>query len=372
MSLESRGHLTTFPGWNMISIRKYIDGTQQADSSREPKQSRPVSGANLANAAIAGYCASLHAMGRCGADACPAEGRELREVLGKVAEDLAHAQCAESVAAADQSARAQLQQWGERTARHYQAKAREVKDILVMMAGAAESVGQRDQRCAQQIDAVTVQLKGIANLEDLTEIRASIEKSAAELKTSIDRMTAEGKAVLEQLRREVTTYQTKVEEAEQLASRDALTRLGNRLWVEGQLEKRINAGTRFCAAILDIDDFKQVNDGQGHLVGDEVLRQFSNELRSACRATDLIGRWGGDEFIVVLDCVLAEAEGQMARVSKWVCGNYTVAGSAEQARLHIGASIGVAEYMTGESMKELLERADREMYRRKGARRTGS
>jgi len=353
----------------MISIRKYIDGVQPADPLREPKQSKPVSGMNLANAAIAGYCASLHAMGRSGANACPAEGRELSDRLGKLAEDLAHAQCAESVGAADQSIHAQLQEWGQRTARHYQAKAREVKDILLMMAGAAESVGQRDQRCAQQIDAVTVQLKGIANLEDLTEIRASIEKSAAELKTSIDRMTAEGKAALEQLRREVTTYQAKVEEAEQLASRDALTRLGNRLWVESQIEKRISTGASFCAAILDLDDFKQVNDRQGHLVGDEVLRQFSNELRSACRATDLIGRWGGDEFIVVLDCGLAEAEGQMARVSKWVCGNYTVAGSAEQARLHVGASIGVAEYRPGDSLKELLERADREMYRSKGARR---
>ena len=124
-------------------------------------------------------------------------------------------------------------------------------------------------------------------------------------------------------------------------------------------------GVLFCAAILDIDDFKRVNDERGHLVGDEVLRQFSSELLSACRATDVIGRWGGDEFIVVLDCGLAEAEGQMSRVSKWVCGNYTVAGSAGQARLHVGASIGVAEYKPGEGMKDLLDRADREMYREK-------
>ncbi len=315
------------------------------------------------------YCASLHAMGRCASDACPAEGRDLNEGLGKLAEDLAHAQCAEAVAAAGQSVRVQLQEWGQKTARHYQARAGEVKDMLLMMAGAAESVGERDLRCAQQINAVTIQLKGIANLEDLTEIRASIEKSAAELKTSIDRMTAEGKAALEQLRRDVTTYQAKVEEAEQLASRDALTRLGNRLWVESQIERRITEGARFCAAILDIDDFKRVNDERGHLVGDEVLRQFSSELRSACRATDVIGRWGGDEFIIVLDGGLAEAEGQMSRVSKWVCGNYTVARNGRQARLHVGASIGVAEYKPGESMKDLLDRADGEMYREKfGAR----
>ena len=127
----------------------------------------------------------------------------------------------------DRAWRIQLQEWGQRTARHYQARAREVKDILLMMAGAAESVGERDLRCAQQINAVTVQLQGIANLEDLTEIRASIEKSAAELKTSIDRMTAEGKEALEQLRREVTTYQAKV-------GGSGTTRLSRRVDAPGQ------------------------------------------------------------------------------------------------------------------------------------------
>jgi len=359
----------------MISIRKYIDGAQEADASCNSKAHKPGPGANLAEAAIGGYCAALHAMGRYGSDACPAEGRELTNGLGKLADDLAHAQSVEAVAAAGEGIRGRLREWGRRTARHYQAKAREVKDILLMMAGTAESVGERDQRCALQINAVTVQLKGIANLEDLTEIRASIEKSAAELKTSIDRMTAEGKAALEQLRREVSTYQAKVEEAEQLATRDALTRLGNRLWVEGQIEKRIAAAAPFCTAILDIDDFKQVNDQHGHLVGDELLRQFSYELRSACRSTDVIGRWGGDEFLVVLDCGLSEAEEQIARVTRWVCGNYTVVERGGQIRLHVGASIGLAAHTPGETLKELLDRADREMYRSKSAvrsvRRTG-
>ena len=153
----------------MISIRKYIDGVQPGNPTRDTKPPRSGPGVNLAGAAIGGYCAALHAMGRCGSDACPAEGSELSEGLGKLGEDLAHAQSAESVAAADEGIRFQLREWGQRAARHYQAKAREVKDILLMMAGTAESVGERDQRCAQQFNAVTVQLKGIANLEDLTE-----------------------------------------------------------------------------------------------------------------------------------------------------------------------------------------------------------
>jgi diguanylate cyclase (GGDEF)-like protein len=67
----------------------------------------------------------------------------------------------------------------------------------------------------------------------------------------------------------VTSYQTKLEEAEEIASRDALTGLSSRLYVEGQIEKRMGAGTTFCLAIVDIDRFKKVNDDHGHVTGDD-------------------------------------------------------------------------------------------------------
>jgi GGDEF domain-containing protein len=70
-----------------------------------------------------------------------------------------------------------------------------------------------------------------------------------------------------------------------------------------------------------------------------LLKQFSTELRSACRATDVIGRWGGDEFILLFDCALAEAEGQTVRLRKWICGNYTVRGKAGEVKLRVDGSL---------------------------------
>jgi diguanylate cyclase (GGDEF)-like protein len=239
--------------------------------------------------------------------------------------------------------------------------------MLLMMAHTAESVGARDQRCAGQMSEVTERLKAIASLDDLTQVRSSIEKSASDLKSSIDRMTAEGKAVLDQLKEQVATYQTKLEEAEEIASRDALTGLSSRLYFEGQLEKRLVVETPFCVAIVDIDRFKKVNDDHGHVTGDDLLKQFSRELRSACRATDVIGRWGGDEFILLFDCSLQEAEAQVVRLRKWICGNYTVRGKAGEVKLRVDASIGLAEHAAGEEMKALLARADAAMYEEKAA-----
>ena len=175
----------------MISIRKYLDGVQRVNPV--PNHRASATAKNLAAVALRGYVSALQEMGRCGADVCPALGHELYESLSRVAEDLSRADCAESVAVVDQSVRGLLEDWGLRSARHYQKKAAEVKDILLVMARTAESVGESDQRCAQQINEVTTKLKGIADLDDLTQIRASIEKSAADLKSSIARLTTKAK-----------------------------------------------------------------------------------------------------------------------------------------------------------------------------------
>lgn len=349
----------------MISIKRYLDSVPSGpDAISEPESG------DLSSVTLAAYCSALVAMGRCSMDACPGLGSELRENLGELSRNLSAGFTPQAVAATDKEVQQQVQSWGRRTARHYQQKSDEVKDLLLVMARTAESVGTRDQRCAGQIHDVTARLTAIASLDDLSQIRASIENCAAELKTSIDRMTEEGKATIDSLQLQVSTYRTKLEVAEQIASRDALTGLRSRLCIERVIERHIAAGVAFCVAIADIDGFKKVNDQYGHLTGDELLKQFATELLSAGRSNDAIGRWGGDEFIIVLDCCLPEASAQTERLSKWVCGNYSIQGKSGPQKLRVDASIGLAQYVPVETMKELLARADAAMYRNKAAART--
>ncbi len=349
----------------MISLKRYLEQAQTGSIGHDERETKA-----LLPATVAAYRSALVEMGNCGQDACPALGEELKQGLGKLEEKLSAGITCEAVEHTESGVREQLQGWGRSTARHYRQKTSEVKEILLVMVRATESVGERDQRCAQQITEVTTRLRGITNLEDLTEIRASIEKSVSELKTSIDRMTAEGKAAIDQLRAEVSNYQARLEKAEHIASRDSLTGARSRLWVEGQIEQSLRAGSPLCVAIIDIDGFKQVNDEHGHLVGDELLKQFATELQSACRTTDIIGRWGGDEFIILLNGGIAEVKAQTDRLRAWVCGNYTIQGNSGPRKLQVDASIGLAEHMPGEAMKELVDRADAEMYQHKAASRT--
>lgn len=351
----------------MISIRKYLEATIPPEVvAPEQRPQKRVAG-DLTAPLVEAYRSALGDMGRSGTDACPATGSELAQRLAELSEKLTGGMNAASLAEADNAARSLLQDWGRRTARHFQLKAGEVKEMLLAMARTAECVGERDQRCAHQIDEVTAQLRRIASLDDISQIRVSIEKSACELKASIERINAEGKSVLDALQTKVVTFQARLDEAEQLASLDALTRLRSRLWVEGQLESRVAASASFSVAIVDIDGFKSVNDTFGHIAGDEVLRQFANELRSACRSTDIVGRWGGDEFLIVLDCPLGAAEAQIERVRAWVCGPYTVPGAASTHKIEVSASIGLAAFASPETLEQLLDRADGAMYRNKSA-----
>ena len=345
----------------MISLKRYLDAVTAGEGVQdEPEES------GMLPVTIAAYRSALSDMGRCGVDVCPALGEELKQSLSESGKSLAAPLSREAVLATEMGVRNKLQDWGRKAARHYQERTEEVKGLLIVMARTAESVGERDQRHHQ--DGVPPGRQQIA----LTEIRASIEKSAAELKTSIDRMAAEGKAAIEHLRAEVSIYQSKLEVAEEISSRDSLTGVRSRVFAEGQIARRIAEGTPHSIALLDIDGFKRVNDEYGHPVGDELLKQFAVELKSASRSSDVIARWGGDEFLVVLDCGRESAKAQTERLRQWVCGNYKVYGTNGLKTLKVNASIGFAEYFRGETMKSVIERADAAMYADKAASRRAS
>jgi len=342
----------------MISLKKYLD---LPSGFYEQAADKP----GLLAIAMQEYAVTLEAVGNCCAEACPVTVDALNQELVDLRCVLSPSMESGKLSDAGARVRHYLTEWGRATARHYQDKATEVKELLLAVARTAESVSARDERCAGQMNEVTDRLRAIASLEDLTEIRASIKKSTNELKASIERMTAEGNAVLEALRQQVSTYQAKLDEAEAIASRDPLTGLSSRLYVEGQIERRIALPALFCVALIDIDGFKRVNDEHGHLTGDELLKQFATELRSACRATDVVGRWGGDEFLLIFECGLAEAQTRAERLRKWICGGYILEGRRGETRMEVGASIGLAEHSNGLSMSELLERADAAMYAEK-------
>ena len=345
----------------MISLKKYLDMDPD-----HPRASEPDTKA-LLSATLESYCSALLAMAKNGARACPALGSDLQQGLAGIQKRLSHQVTAAVVSETGKHVEEQLLQWGNRTAEYFKNKTTEVKDLLLTLARTAESMGERDQKYTRQLGEFTAQLQTIANLDDLTQMRSSLLLRAAELKTCVDRMAQDSTKSVVRLQQEVSTYETKLKTFEELALRDTLTGLANRRSVEERIEWRISHGQVFCVVILDLDRFKQVNDSYGHVAGDDLLKQFSQELRSNIRPTDVVGRWGGDEFIMVLDCDLPGARTQIERMQKWVFGDYTIqlAAGKNKVKINLDASIGLAQWQPGETTQHLTERADAAMYQEK-------
>jgi diguanylate cyclase (GGDEF)-like protein len=154
---------------------------------------------------------------------------------------------------------------------------------------------------------------------------------------------------------------------EKLAFRDPLTELLNRHGFE-EFYKRICAeeirneeSPRSCVAIIDIDKFKEVNDTYGHLIGDEVLKSLATSIQDAVRQTDLVCRFGGEEFTVFLHRTAKNGARQLLeRVRERVEKKLLVKTKAGQIRITV--SIGIAECEVGESFAETLDRADQALY----------
>ena len=348
----------------MISIRKYLDGDSTIAVAPEPasRQRKAVPARDRWPQALHG---ALEAFVQASADVCPTLAPEFTAALSGARQKLVPDCPAIELAEADEQVRAAIRGWGRRAAAHFTERAIEVRQMLLALAGTAESVSACDRRCALELELLTVRLRGIAGLDDLSQMRLSIESSARQIKTSVERMTIEGKVVLDRMQTTLSDFQVRLEEAEQAASLDALTHLRNRLWMERQIEERIAARHPFSIALLDLNGFKAVNDRQGHLAGDELLRQFAAELRSSCRSTDLVSRWGGDEFLILLEGAFEQACAQAERVRAWVCGSYQLRPQGE--KLQVESAIGLAEYIPAETLDQLLERADRAMYQQKRA-----
>lgn len=188
------------------------------------------------------------------------------------------------------------------------------------------------------------------------------------LAATLEAVTAE----LQRTKRILTIKETELKaviaQADEVSHTDALTFLPNRRQIIADFQKEVifsdRYGTPLTISMLDIDHFKKINDTYGHTVGDEVLRSLAGELRDHIRYPDTIGRYGGEEFLLVLPhSTLRAASQQAERLCRHVRSLRIKSGEVELA---LTVSIGVAQYkIHNEDWQGLLNRADAALYQAK-------
>lgn len=177
-----------------------------------------------------------------------------------------------------------------------------------------------------------------------------------------------------ELEEEIRARKDSEEKALYLANHDVLTGLANRAIFSAQIDNAISRSERdavaFAVILIDVDGFKEVNDTQGHLFGDEVLRVIARRIQNCARAGDVVARLGGDEFVILQNFdPRQDADARFAALSS--LGERLVTAMAEEIRhdgvaVQVGASIGIAMFPSdGDSQETLMRNVDLAMYQAK-------
>ncbi len=302
-----------------------------------------------------------------GQRALPVLGSMIQEGLTPVIDGLNRRPSSEAILDSGIQVEEQLSLWADKAQENQKESEQTIRDLLRVIFQAAESTGVRDDKFTREISELTERLRKVAGLDSLPAIRRSIHENAAALTNCVVRMADEGRESVRKLNSEIAEYQSRLLASERRAMIDALTGLCNRRSFEQQLEARVQARQPFSLLVVDLNDFKNVNDCYGHLAGDEILRRFADELKAQFLPEDTVARWGGDEFVGIVGGPPKEAAVRADRIRHWVLGEYKITVDSQPVQVTVDAALGVTAWNGAESGLALFARADREMYRAKDA-----
>jgi two-component system cell cycle response regulator len=201
---------------------------------------------------------------------------------------------------------------------------------------------------------------------------ASIEALRAGFDDAVERSADEQElvqklAVAHRMMKRQRRLDATIRELYGLATRDELTGVFNRRYFFSEAERLLAAGAEVSLVLFDLDGFKQVNDTYGHLSGDRILRDIGALFLSRTRNEDIIARYGGDEFVMLVSSAVKVAEMLASRLSdevanmKWIFGDDTV---------QVGMTTGIASsaLLSRPTISQLLSAADRDLYKNKWVR----
>lgn len=155
-----------------------------------------------------------------------------------------------------------------------------------------------------------------------------------------------------------------LQELRELVTIDRLTGVCNKMAIEEILDTEIIRSNKYksplCVLFIDIDHFKRINDNYGHVFGDKVLKEVAGFLKKNVRRTYFMGRWGGEEFLIITPGIQIRDAYIMAKKLKRIISNYWIEQSS-----NVSISIGVSELQQDDSGKTIIDRADCALYKAK-------
>jgi diguanylate cyclase (GGDEF)-like protein len=238
----------------------------------------------------------------------------------------------------------------------------DVRQIVAVLARGIATIAAAGHQHHTNLTGFATILQHVGESANLREIRRRLSEEVSNIRAYLDRMAGENRSTIEHLEEQLALVQDRLADVEKLARTDALTGLLNRREGEQCLRQAIDAGSPFCVLLLDLNDFKHINDRWGHVCGDQILTIIGRKLQKWADHATAVSRWGGDEFLVVSPGSLDAGSRVRDTLRQAISGCYTIVVLGNTYKVAVGTAIGLAEYQSGENQEELLCRADVDLY----------
>ncbi|HEY4180141.1 MAG TPA: GGDEF domain-containing protein [Kofleriaceae bacterium] len=241
----------------------------------------------------------------------------------------------------------------------------ELRDIIKVLTEGLTALSGGAAAYHKQILEQGARFEAASKLSDLVRVRAAITTEVQTLRVAVVARQAADATLTNALKAEIEQLRTSVADAHQAARVDPLTQAANRGAFDEELARRCtlaaSGGAPFALLLADIDHFKKINDGYGHQVGDRVLCALVAFLRDRVRRDDMIARWGGEEFAVLLPSATLKTAFAKAKafVSELAEADWTIDGART---IRFTASIGVVAWEQSDDPATIVERADKALY----------
>jgi diguanylate cyclase len=293
--------------------------------------------------------------------------------MGDLSERFAQEQRMRTLASVFSRSTKVIQSYARDQKRHVTDREAELKDIIEILTKGMAGLNHDNKNFTDTLYAHGEKIERISALDDIKQLKLNLQEEITHFRKAVAEKQAQDEEKAKSLAQKVSSLNVELEQVKTESMTDGLTQLYNRKAFDGfisQLVARNSVERRpFSLLIMDVDNFKVVNDTYGHQTGDRILMALAAKCREHVRNEDFCARYGGEEFVIILPgASLRNAHKKAKKICKAVAeARYEIDFGGEGVQIGFTISVGVSSYTKDDTVASVVKRADRALYQAKAS-----